>query len=173
MLRQPGGRLKLAARCFAVLLALLPVSAVHAADAGKPAPDIVVHAADGSTQKLSALRGKIVYVDFWASWCIPCRESFPWMNEMHRKYAARDLVVLAVNLDAKRTDADAFLARYPAQFRVVYDAESGTAKEFGVKAMPTSFLVGRDGTLLYEHRGFKESQTAPVEAEIERAITTK
>lgn len=158
------------AGCLFALTAAFPA---HAAETGKPVPDILVHAADGATLKLSALRGKIVYVDFWASWCIPCRESFPWMNEMHLKYADRDLVVLAVNLDSKRTDADVFLARYPAQFRVVFDAEGGSAKEFGVKAMPTSFLVGRDGALLYEHRGFRQSQTGEVEAEIQRALATK
>jgi len=151
------------------LLSFSPVS-VNSADIGKPAPDILVRGVDGDSQKLSALQGKIVYVDFWASWCIPCRESFPWMSEMQRKYADRGLVVIAVNLDAKRTDAEAFLARYPAQFRIGYDAEGDSAKDFGVKAMPTSFLVGRDGILLYEHRGFKESQTAPVEAEIQRAL---
>lgn len=153
-------------------LALLALPA-YPAETGKPAPDVTLHGADGGTQKISDFRGKIVYVDFWASWCIPCRESFPWMNEMHRKYAGRDLVLLAVNLDAKRPDADAFLARYPAQFRVDFDAEGASAKAFGVKAMPTSFIVGRDGTLLYEHRGFRESQTGDVEAEIQRALGAK
>ncbi len=157
----------------ACLLALLAASPCYAADTGKAAPDIAVHTTDGGTQTLSALRGKIVYVDFWASWCVPCRESFPWMNDLQKKYADRDLVVLAVNLDAKRPDADAFLARYSAQFRVVFDADGGSAKEFGVKAMPTSFLVGRDGVLLYEHRGFRSSQTGQVEAEIERALAAR
>jgi cytochrome c biogenesis protein CcmG/thiol:disulfide interchange protein DsbE len=156
-----------------ILAALFAGPPVSAADVGKPAPDVVVQNADGGTQKLSDLRGKIVYVDFWASWCVPCRESFPWMNAMQGRYAGRDLLIVAVNLDEKRADADAFLARYPAQFRVAFDATSASAKAFGVKAMPTSFIVGRDGTLLYEHRGFRESQTPAVEAEIQHALDAK
>jgi thiol-disulfide isomerase/thioredoxin len=164
---------RLTAGYFIALLALLAEPAGFAAETGKPAPDIVVRSADGSTQRLSALKGKLVYVDFWASWCNPCRESFPWMNELQHRYADRELVIVAVNLDAKRSDADAFLARYPAQFRIAFDAESASAREFGVKVMPTSFLVGRDGTLLYEHKGFRDSQTASVEAEIQHALDAK
>jgi cytochrome c biogenesis protein CcmG, thiol:disulfide interchange protein DsbE len=147
--------------------------AADAADIGKASPDPVLRGSDGVEQKLSALRGKIVYLDFWASWCIPCRQSFPWMNDMQKKFAGQDVVILAVNLDAKSADADAFLAHYPATFRLAFDTGGASAKQFGVKAMPTSFLIGRDGTLLSEHRGFKDSQTEPVEAEIRQALAQK
>src|SRR5277367_6815965 len=122
------------------------IGAAGAAEIGKPAPDAVLRGSDGAEQKLSSLRGKVVYLDFWASWCIPCRQSFPWMNDMQKKFAGQDVVILAVNLDAKTADVDAFLARYPASFRLAFDTEGASAKQFGVKAMPTSFLIGRDGT---------------------------
>ncbi len=169
----PAGR----AASFLLALALLPSllfpASAGAIETGKPAPDIVLHAADGTEHKLSELRGKVVYLDFWASWCIPCRESFPWMNALQQRYAGQELVVLAMNLDAKSADADAFLARYPAKFRLAFDAEGASAKQFGVKAMPTSFLISRDGTLLIEHRGFRESQTEAVDAEIRAALDKK
>lgn len=149
---------------------LLSVSAAVAADAGKAAPDIVLRGADGKAQQLSALRGKIVYLDFWASWCAPCRKSFPWMNELHKRFRERGLVVIAVNLDEKREDADAFLARYPAQFRIAYDAAATGAKSFGVKGMPTSFLIARDGTVIFEHKGYRESLNGDIEKEIRRAL---
>jgi cytochrome c biogenesis protein CcmG/thiol:disulfide interchange protein DsbE len=162
-----------APRLAAYLLALTAAGACLAADVGTPAPDIVLQAANGSSQKLSDLHGKVVYLDFWASWCIPCRESFPQMNTLQQRYGDRDLVIVAMNLDAKGTDANAFLARYPAQFRIAFDSGGGSAKLFGVKAMPTSFLIGRDGTLLYEHRGYRESQAVEAELEIQKALARK
>jgi thiol-disulfide isomerase/thioredoxin len=163
------------AGCLRLTACLLALAAgvCPAAETGKPAPDIVLQAANGSSQKLSELRGKVVFLDFWASWCIPCRESFPQMNTLQQRYGDRDLVIIAMNLDAKGTDANAFLARYPAQFRIAFDAEGGSAKLFGVKAMPTSFLIGRDGTLLYEHRGYRESQAVEAELQIQKALQKK
>ena len=155
---------------LAALVAGYAALPAFAADLGKAAPDVALRSADGTVQQLSALRGKTVYLDFWASWCIPCRQSFPWMGELQRKYAERDLVVIAINLDTKNADAEVFLGKYPATFRLAFDADGTSAKSFGVKAMPTSFVIGRDGTMRYEHRGFRESQTEVVETEIRRAL---
>ena len=85
--------------------------------------------------------GKVVLVDFWASWCVPCRRSFPWMNEMQQKYADDGLIIIAVNLDNNSTDAVKFLRDYPAKFRIVYDTDKELAREYGVQAMPSSFLI--------------------------------
>ena len=164
-------RASFAVVALAVLFAL--TAPAHAADIGKPAPDVALTANDGTALKLSLLRGKVVYLDFWASWCIPCRQSFPWMGELQARHAKDDFVVLAVNLDAQRGDADAFLARYPAKFKVAFDASGASARQFGVKAMPTSYVIGRDGTLLNEHRGFRDDQTTVVEAEIGVALAKK
>ena len=94
---------------------------------------------------LAAWKGKVVYVDFWASWCGPCRQSFPWMNEMQAKYGAQGLQVVGINLDAKRADADQFLAQLPAKFAVAFDPKADSARRFGVKGMPTSVLVDPQG----------------------------
>ena len=76
---------------------------------------------DGETIALAHLRGRVVYVDFWASWCAPCRRSFPWMNEMQQRYADRGLTIVAINVDRRRADADQFLQINTARFAVVYD----------------------------------------------------
>src|SRR5687768_16592883 len=107
-------------------------------------------------QVLDAYAGKVVLVDFWASWCSPCLQSFPWMNELQRKHGAEGFVVLAVNLDQDRKLAESFLGKTPAKFRVEYDASGDIARQFEVQAMPTSFLIDRRGNVRVRHAGFKD-----------------
>jgi len=89
--------------------------------------------------------GKVVVLDFWASWCVPCRRSFPWMNAMHDKYAQEGLIIIAVNVDRDVADAAAFLAEYPANFEIVYDPEAALAKAYDIQVMPSSFILDRNG----------------------------
>jgi thiol-disulfide isomerase/thioredoxin len=119
---------------------------------------------------LAALKGKVAYVDFWASWCVPCRQSFPWMNAMHRQYGSAGLVVVAVNMDQRRADADAFLQKYPAEFTVRFDPAGQLAPQFKVRGMPTSALIGRDGKVLLVHEGFREKDKAALEQAIRSAL---
>jgi len=156
----------LKAASLAVALALPSVPAL-ALDPGKAAPDIELGA---GAERLSSLKGKVVYVDFWASWCGPCRQSFPWMNEMQGKYGAQGLQIIGVNLDAKRADADQFLAQVPAKFSVGFDAKGDSARQFGVKGMPTSVLIGPDGKVLAIHQGFKDEDRKALEAKFVSAL---
>jgi cytochrome c biogenesis protein CcmG/thiol:disulfide interchange protein DsbE len=119
---------------------------------------------------LAAYQGRVVYVDFWASWCVPCKQSFPWMNAMHRQYGKDGLVVIAVNMDQMREDADAFLKKYPAEFKVHFDPEGRLAPRFKVRGMPTSALLGRDGEVLLVHEGFKSKDAASLEQAIKQAL---
>jgi len=112
------------------------------------------------------LKGKVVYLDFWASWCGPCRESFPWMEEMHKKYAAQGLEIIAVNLDQEPELAQKFLKEYAPAFRIEYDAKGEMAEQFGVDTMPTSFVIGRDGKARKKHKGFHAERKAAYETEI-------
>ncbi len=114
--------------------------------------------------------GKVVIVDFWASWCVPCRRSFPWLNAMHDKYADDGLVIIGVNLDQERAAAGEFLAEFPPRFTIVYDTTKELAKEFGVAAMPTSYLIGRDGEIREHHYGFKVKKQDEYEAAIIAAL---
>lgn len=119
---------------------------------------------------LRAYGGQVVVLDFWASWCGPCRRSFPWLNSMHSKYEQQGLVVIGVNLDANREDAAEFLEEYPAQFQIHFDTDAVLATEYGVEAMPSSYVIGRDGELRASHRGFKVRDQAEYEAILVKAL---
>ena len=119
---------------------------------------------------LADYRGKVVVVDFWASWCAPCRQSFPWLNAMHDEYADDGLVILGVNTDIDAAEARQFLEEIPAKFEIVYDPEGELARDFGVVAMPSSYVYGRGGELDTRHLGFLRSRRDEYEAVIRRLI---
>lgn len=119
---------------------------------------------------LNEYRGKVVMLDFWASWCVPCRRSFPWMNSMHQKYADRGLVIIAVNVDRKTEEAEKFLESYPADFKITYDPDASLAREYGVETMPSTFVFGRDGQRVARHVGFKVKRQEEYEAAILSAL---
>ena len=125
----------------------------------------------GSTSvSLDSLRGRVVLVDFWASWCGPCHRSFPWMAAMHKKYADQGLAIVAINLDKTQEAAASFLAELPAPFTVAYDPSGKTASAYHVEGMPTSVLVGRDGRILSTHIGFEPAKAAAFETLIQEAL---
>jgi len=119
---------------------------------------------------LKSHAGKVVIVDFWASWCVPCRRSFPWLNAMHRKYADQGLVIIGVNLDAEKSAAMTFLEDFPPEFSIYYDDTKNLAREFGVVAMPSSYLIGRDGDIRQKHFGFKVKKQGEYESAIVDAL---
>jgi thiol-disulfide isomerase/thioredoxin len=119
---------------------------------------------------LEPVEGRVIWVDFWASWCVPCRRSFPWLNAMQRKHGPAGLQIIAVNLDKDRALADRFLAEVPAEFALRFDPAGALAKEFGVQAMPSSFLIDADGKVLASHAGFRTADTADYERAIRSAL---
>lgn len=141
-----------------------------AIDAGAPAPDFTVAGADGRPLQLSAYRGKLVYLDFWASWCAPCRRSFPWMNAMQERYGAGGLVVLGVNVDQRRPDAERFLAQVPARFAIAYDPQGATPALYAIKGMPSSVLIDPLGRVVFTHAGFRDADRDALEAKMRAAL---
>jgi thiol-disulfide isomerase/thioredoxin len=119
---------------------------------------------------LEPIEGRVVWVDFWASWCVPCRRSFPWLNSMQRKYGPAGLQIIAVNLDKDRALADGFLAEVPAEFSLRFDPSAALAKDFGVQAMPSSYLIDASGNVLASHFGFKTAETGDYERAIAAAL---
>lgn len=111
------------------------------------------------------LKGKVVMLDFWASWCEPCKESFPAMNELQKTYGAQGLVVLAVNVDEKKADMDAFLKKNAATFTVVRDAAQKLVDKAGIATMPTSLLIDREGKIRFLHSGYRGEETKKKYAE--------
>lgn len=147
---------RLLAAALLATASLLP--AADALDAGQPAPAFSLPAADGKTVSLAGLRGHYVYVDFWASWCGPCKQSFPWMKTLQAKLGGPRFEVVAINVDEKRADAQRFLGDTAPGFTVLFDAQGATPSAYGVQGMPTSFLVDPDGKVVLVHQSFKDSE---------------
>jgi thiol-disulfide isomerase/thioredoxin len=116
-------------------------------------------------------RGQVVIVDFWASWCKPCRQSIPWLNAMRARYGASGLTIIGVNVDAERRDADRFLREVPIEFEIVFDPKGDLARRFQVKGMPSSYVFDRNGTLVETHIGFRDAKTAENEAALKQLLT--
>jgi thiol-disulfide isomerase/thioredoxin len=157
-----------------VCIALAAVPAVAGAvGVGESAPGFSLANAKGDTVALDRLKGQVVYVDFWASWCGPCKRSFPWMNELAERYGDKGFTVVAVNVDKKREDAERFLAGTPARFTVVYDAPGATPAAWAVKGMPSSYLVDRSGRVVMVEQGFRDEQKAAVEQRIRDLVAAR
>jgi thiol-disulfide isomerase/thioredoxin len=149
---------------------LLSIPLTLSASDKRPAPDFTLPATSG-TVSLHDLRGKVVYVDFWASWCGPCRQSFPWMTSMSEKYGPQGLVIVAVNLDKARESAAAFLNEFVPPFTIAFDPAGKTAEAFRVEAMPSSFVVNRNGIIVYAHEGFEQSKAGTLEDRVKETLS--
>jgi cytochrome c biogenesis protein CcmG/thiol:disulfide interchange protein DsbE len=161
--------IKNAFRTAALAAGLMCSAGTWALEPGQAAPALEL-AGVGSPVSLAKLQGKVVFVDFWASWCGPCKQSFPWLNEMQAKYGAKGLQIVGVNVDTKRADADKFLSEIPANFRVAFDAQGDSPKRYQIKGMPSSVLVGPDGKVIKVHSGFRPEERQELEAAIVAAL---
>ena len=146
-------------------------SGANALEPGGRAPALVAPrlSAEGAVS-LEQLRGRVVYVDFWASWCVPCRLSMPALDGLHRKHGARGFTVVGVNKDVSAADAERFLTKVKVGFPLVKDADDAIARAFDVRAMPSGYLVDRRGVVRHVHRGFDAQTAAKLEREIEALL---
>lgn len=120
---------------------------------------------------LSEYKGQVVYLDFWASWCGPCKESFPWLNAMTKKYP--NLVIVGVNLDKEKSEADEFLQKYPAQFKVIFNPDGHLAETHQVKGMPYSIMMNKKGEKKFSHIGFNAEKSKQYEKQIQKLLGEK
>jgi thiol-disulfide isomerase/thioredoxin len=123
-----------------------------------------------SELNMTEFQNKVVYLDFWASWCGPCRQSFPWLNAMHSKYQDKGLVIIAVNLDKDFNKAEQFIKAFPASFLLYSDPKGIVAQKYKITAMPSSYLFSGNGELADKHLGFKKSDVARYEENIVKLL---
>ena len=119
---------------------------------------------------LTQHRGRVVIVDFWASWCKPCRQSIPWLNAMRERYGASGLTIIGVNVDAERSDADKFLRDVPIEFEIVFDPKGDLAKQFKVQGMPSTFVFDRTGKMVDTFVGFRDAKKSEHEATLKNLL---
>lgn len=146
---QPASWLRVAA-----LASVFAVSSLVSA-ASSVAPAFTLQSRAGDTVSLDKFKGKVVMLNFWASWCGPCRQEMPLLDQMHRKYSALGFSMVGVNVDADSKDAEAWLAKTPVSFPILFDTKSAVSKMYEVNAMPTTVFIDRKGNIRGMHRGYK------------------
>ena len=129
------------------LAALVPAS---------PAPDFTLRTLDGKNLRLGEQRGRVVMVNFWATWCGPCRLEMPHLNRLYTKYRASGFVLFGVNVDEDTRNAAAAASKMGLEFPVLPDADKKVSKQYDLSAMPSTVLIDRDGKVRHVHRGYRE-----------------
>jgi len=153
------------------ILAIFSLAAVavvvNATEVGQPAPQFMLPTLKtDSPTPLKQFAGKVIYLDFWASWCAPCKTSFPLLNKLHQKLKAQGFEVVAVNLDEDKANGEKFLQEVPVDFTVLRDASGEWADKFVVDSMPTSFIIDKNGVVQKIHHGFVSDDITEIEAKI-------
>jgi len=153
-------------------VAVRPPHALAVGD-GTVAPEIALRDRDGKPVNVADLKGHVVLVDFWASWCGPCREELPVLDALYKKYRAKGLVVVGVGLDHEADKLTKFLRASPISFPVVHDEKGAVANRYGPPKMPSSYLIDRRGIIRHVHAGFKASDRAQLERELNELLAEK
>ncbi|MGB8332271.1 MAG: TlpA disulfide reductase family protein [Polyangiales bacterium] len=155
---------------FALAGVLLSATAASALAPGDLPPPIEMPDQSGKRVDFQELEGKVVLVDFWASWCGPCKQEMPVLEALYRKYAAQGLRVIGVNIDSSSKKMTKFLNSAPVSFRIVHDPKLVVASKYEPAAMPSSYFIGRDGKVRYIHEGFGTKDAAEIEARIKALL---
>ena len=156
-------------RLLAFMLSCVSLAAA-AVEVGDHVPAVKGPRLDAPGTTLQAVRGQVVYVDFWASWCVPCRQSMPVLDGLYRKHGDAGFAVVGINKDVTVADARRFLQSVKVSFPLVTDDSDLLARAFEVKAMPSGYLVDRKGIVRMVHRGFTDKTAASLEAQIVKLL---
>lgn len=134
------------------------------------AADFTLKSRSGKNIKLSELRGQVVMINFWASWCGPCRQEMPLLEDLYKKYNALGFTLLGVNVEEDSSKANAYLRDISVSFPILYDTKNTVSKAYNVKAMPSTVMVDRDGNARYLHHGYKPGYEKEYQKQIKALI---
>lgn len=165
MRRKLSTRWKLVTAAFVLVASAAVVSA-----GGAAAPNVEMRGVKGVRVRLADFRGKVVIVKLWASWCPDCRAAFPKLDALHREYRERGVEVIAVSLDERQKDAEAFLATRPHELRVMFDPNAKVLKAFGAPGVPYSYVIDRHGTIRFSHEGYDDTTEASYRRELDALL---
>ena len=149
-----------------LLVSGIVASAALAANLSGPAPGFTLESRDGDVVSLEDLKGQVVMINFWATWCVPCRQEMPHLEALHQRYNSLGFTLLGVNVEDNPEGAAKFLKDTPVSFPILYDPKNGVSKLYDVVAMPTTVLVGRDGTMRFIHHGYKPGYEGEYQTQI-------
>jgi peroxiredoxin len=150
-----------------MMAAALPAAAL---ELDRAAPDFTLKSLGGKNLKLSEMAGNVVLINFWASWCGPCREEMPLLNDLHKKYEPLGFAVFGVNVEEDVKGATGFLQNFPVDFPVLLDSANQVSKQYKVIAMPTTVLVDRDGKVRYLHQGYKSGDEIKYQQMVKKLV---
>jgi peroxiredoxin len=155
-------------RAFSVLVVstLIASLAWAAQTLSGPAPGFALQTRDGKTMSLDELEGKVVMVNFWATWCVPCRQEMPHLQALYERYSSLGFELLAVNVEDNPEGARKWLAETPVTFPVLFDSKNDVSKLYKVTAMPSTVLIGRDGNMRFIHHGYKPGYEAEYQTQV-------
>ena len=131
-----------------------------------PAPDFTLKSLDGSNVKLSEYRGQVVMINFWASWCAPCRQEMPLLEDLYRRYSKLGFVILGVNVEQDQAQARALLQKIPVSFPILFDTGNRVSELYQVVAMPSTVILDRDGNIRFTHKGYKPGYEDSYQAQV-------
>lgn len=160
-------------KTFLLLVTTLLLSTAHAATVGEKSPHCALTSLNNTPAHFHEYEGKVLYVDFWASWCGSCMQSFPFLNQLAHEFGDQGLHIVGVNLDEKVDDALAFLAHHPSKFTIANHGGEQCAKSFDVQAMPTSYLIDKHGVIRHIHQGFREGEMEELKVQIAQLLAEK
>ena len=160
---------------IAALAALLLATAgpAAAADGADAAPPFSLASRAGGQVSLADLKGQVVMINFWASWCGPCRQEFPALDQIYAKYKPMGFTLVAINVESEKADAEKFLSATPASFPILFDPDNTVSGKYGVSAMPTTVLIDRQGRVRWQHRAYKPGDEAKYIEQIRAALREK
>jgi len=152
------------------LAASLVTAPLSASEISGVAPDFTLKSKGGSNIRLADLKGKVVLINFWASWCGPCRQEMPALDQLYTRYQRGGFTVLGVNVETDSRAADNLLKKIPVSFPILYDSTSSVSELYQVQAMPTSLLIDRDGKLRHLYHGYKPGYEEKYRTDIKALI---
>lgn len=158
---------------LATLVILGAAATVAAVDVGARAPELNARTLEGRRLRMADLRGKVVIVDFWASWCEPCREEMPVLERLYQRYEDRGLVVVGVSVDRALRNARGFLRRTRVSFPIIHDAGHRIADRYSPPTMPSSYIVDRRGVIRHVHEGFRSGDAQRMEREVRALLSER
>ena len=157
----------------ALLALLATVSLSGASGSAPPAPDFTLANRAGGEVSLAGLRGQVVMINFWASWCGPCRQEFPALDQIYAKYKPMGFTLVGINVESEKSDAERFLGGQKVSVPILFDPQNKVSGSYGVSAMPTTVLVDRQGRVRWQHRAYKPGDEAKYIEQVRAVLREK